>query len=121
MTTLLLGLLLVTSLALVAVESNAQCTTSITNSGTVTMTATPYYFITKTLGGTFNCQLTATNNVLNCQPGPTIGVSSSVSYVYATAATAATNPSCAWNCGCGAVTIDTNDGLPVELMDFSVE
>ncbi|MDA8018201.1 MAG: hypothetical protein MPN21_12210 [Thermoanaerobaculia bacterium] len=36
------------------------------------------------------------------------------------------NPSCAWSCACGTgapphVTIDSSDGLPVELMDFAVE
>ncbi len=32
------------------------------------------------------------------------------------------SPSCQWNCtgGCGTITIDTTDGLPVELMDFEV-
>lgn len=32
------------------------------------------------------------------------------------------NPSCSWNCGaCGTIITDSGDGLPVELMEFSVE
>ena len=30
-------------------------------------------------------------------------------------------PSCRWACPCGTVTIDSSDGLPVELMEFEVD
>lgn len=39
----------------------------------------------------------------------------------ATGAQITGSPTCSFNCGaCGTITIDTADGLPVELMEFSV-
>ena len=34
------------------------------------------------------------------------------------------SPACVWDCavaGCGTITTDSSDGLPVELMDFEIE
>ena len=31
------------------------------------------------------------------------------------------SPFCSWVCNCGTITVDGSDGLPVELMDFSIE
>ena len=69
------------------------------------------------------CSLVATNNANVCYP--LAASMAPASYLMAVAATGATSPSCSWNCFCvpasGAVTIDSSDGLPVELMAFSVE
>jgi hypothetical protein len=69
------------------------------------------------------CTLTMSMNVTMCVPS----VSDSTDLLYAHALNTATNPSCGWYCtragigSCGTITIDNSDGLPVELMEFSVE
>jgi len=62
-----------------------------------------------------------------CDPGTWMGSTTiqPVSTLFATASTMATNPSCEWVCSCGSesgatIRIDGSNGLPVELMEFSV-
>ncbi len=77
------------------------------------------YTILKFLGGFTNCTRTM-NMAMTCSPaGP---LSTSGLLARATTGTIATmSVSCGWTCGCGGVTTDGSDGLPVELMDFAVE
>jgi len=102
----------------------AQCVANITGAGT---TGTPaYIYVVKTLSMAQVCELTAFNNAFACFPGgqfpPVIGVTDNTSAVTASAFTTATMPYCRWNCGCGTVEINgPNDGLPVELMGFSID
>ncbi len=97
----------------IPVSSQAQCVVSSSNASSTP----PTIFVFKTLSTVVNCALTMSMNVLGCFP--TAGTSTSI--LSASASTAATNPSCAWACDCGGVTIDSSNGLPVELMEFSVE
>ena len=80
--------------------------------------------ITKFLGpdGPYLCAQTASMSAM-CSPG----VTQSVTFVHAFARTTAMSPSCMWHCiFCGTITSNTitsngSDGLPVELMEFSIE
>jgi len=72
-------------------------------------------FVFKYLTTTYTCGVSMSMNVINCGGGVATSILS------ATAFTTATNPSCGFDCGACSETIDTSDGLPVELMDFSVE
>ena len=100
-------------------EVGSQCTVI----NTVVMTFGTQMVITKTLAGSFAC-MTTTMTANNCFPGPAFAPGS---MLYASAMTMATmNPFCNWSCTCGVgpaphVTINSGDGLPVELMDFSIE
>jgi len=105
-----------------AIYIYGQCVTSITAMGTYGTPA--YVYINKTLSASQICQLTAFNNVFRCDPGgepPVLFVSNTVNDLTASAYTIATNPFCRWDCACGEVEIGPDDGLPVELMGFSVE
>ena len=98
----------------------AQCMVAGAMVGTYTsMGTTTKTYVLKYLNGTYNCSLTNMMNVDDCNASP----SANTMTLSAVAFNAATNPSCAWNCtgGCGTVTIGISDGLPVELMEFSVE
>lgn len=91
----------------------SQC--NVTNTG---MTTFPTLIIvSKTLATADQCTLTMMNASF-CFPSYT---PATTAQLVASALTATTNPSCGWVCGCGSVTIDGSDGLPVELMGFSVE
>ncbi len=79
----------------------------------------PYTVVYKYLNGGYLCNRVASNNVSLCAPGPAAIVRTTLT---ASANTTATNPSCQFSCtgGCGTITIDRNDGLPVELMEFEI-
>jgi hypothetical protein len=96
----------------------SQCV--VTNTGMTTIGS--LIIVTKTLSAPYQCTLTMMNADF-CFPGyaPVI-----TAQLVASAYTATVNPTCAWACACGTgapphVAIDGSDGLPVELMDFSVE
>ena len=116
--------LVIVGLLILPAGVEGQCTTSITN-GPGTWGTPAYIYVGKAILNANTCTLTGFNNVIGCAPGgfpPTAtGATNSGSYVSASALTAATNPFCAWNCDCGQVIIGPGDGLPVELMAFSVE
>lgn len=83
----------------------------------------PTMAVTKQLSGIATCNLVG-NNALACFPG--LGGPVPTSFLIASANPSATmNPFCSWTCSCGSgsfsLMIDGSDGLPVELMDFSVE
>ena len=114
---------LVFSLALISVlvlplSSQAQCMISGTGGGTGTSMGMPTNFVVKTLSSSYLCTLTMSMNVIGCNPAGT-AVSA---YLTATAFPSVGPASCGWTCACGQITIDgPSDGLPVELLDFSVE
>lgn len=91
----------------------AQCNVGYTGMNTYASTIVVY----KTLTMITNCATTMMN-ALACFPGSAPAAANILS---ASANTATANPSCAWSCGCGTVTISGADGLPVELMEFSVD
>ena len=82
-------------------------------------TATVYIF--KYLAASQSCDLAAPANSAFCNPASL----QSVSRVDASAfgAQIANSPSCSWTCpgACGMIATGPGDGLPVELMEFSVE
>lgn len=110
-------LLLLVGLFLLPAEAEAQCSTSIVSSGTYPTGGMVAKYIQKSIGGSYMCTLTMSMSVIDCAPS---GAGSGTT-LSATAFTTAANPSCGWNCGCGTVAITVADGLPVELMEFSVE
>ena len=60
----------------------------------------------------------------NCYSFPTPGTTATPPFTFtAVGAIKSTGPSpyCSWVCNCGIITVDGSDGLPVELMDFSIE
>ena len=62
-------------------------------------------------------------NAASCFPGPAVMV---ITQFFAVGMTTSVAPYCNWSCTCGTgpaphVIIDSSDGLPVELMEFSVE
>ena len=78
--------------------------------------------IVKTIGPGGWCRSTMMN-ASSCFPGPGYAP---WSMLQAVAMSATVNPSCAWQCTCGTgalphFIIDSSDGLPVELMDFTIE
>lgn len=116
------AVLIVAFLALVLGPAavHAQCMVTSTFQNTY-FTGSTTFFVSKQLGGTYPCRLTA-RNARSCNPGVTS--STNVSYLSATAVVATTNPFCNWVCDCGGgptlISINTSDGLPVELMEFDV-
>ncbi len=96
----------------------AQCSVSTTqvSAGATTI------IITKTLTAAGDCRSLMNNNVLGCFPA---AAPQNTSLLVASALVASTNPSCSFQCTCTSITsvftIDGTDGLPVELMDFSIE
>ena len=101
------------------VAVQAQCVTTggvmVSTPGANTMIA--YYNLT----APGMCMSVAANNAA-CFPAST---NQTTTFLSASAMTPVTNPSCSWTCNCGTGTqnfsIDSSDGLPVELMDFEVE
>lgn len=63
-----------------------------------------------------NCAVNMATSA-DCKPG--------VDYYYlralATTGQLNMNPRCVWTCDCGTVTVTSADGLPVELLEFSVD
>ena len=95
----------------------SQCMVMSTPTGT--LSAGMIITALKVLSTAANCSLTMTM-AASCNPvGPSVTASLFASAH--TSTTATMSVSCGWNCGCGAVTIDGTDGLPVELMDFGIE
>ena len=118
-----LFLLALISLFALPLPLGSQCMTAITAMGT---SGTPaYVYIGKSATNANTCTLTMFMNAFGCFPGnqfpPVTGVTGMGGMLTASAYTTATNPSCGWVCDCGAITIDTGDGLPVELMGFEIE
>ena len=80
--------------------------------------------ITKYLDASRICTWQMSNNADLCNPGMLVGATNTDRLIAsAFGANISMMPSCQWNCaGCGAITTDgSTDGLPVELMEFSVE
>ena len=77
------------------------------------------FSVLKILSAAENCSPTVVN-AMTCSP--TMATTTTGLFARATTMSVATTMvSCAWNCGCGTVTTTEADGLPVELMDFSIE
>lgn len=111
---LILALLLV-CLFVQPLRLESQCNISTTLPSSFGSTFT----VVKILTMATTCTRTLTN-AASCDPtGPAVTASLFASAMTSTVATTAV--ACGWNCGCGQVTIDQSDGLPVELMSFSVE
>ncbi|MEM7353253.1 MAG: hypothetical protein AAF657_20830 [Acidobacteriota bacterium] len=111
---LVLSLLLV-SLLVQPLRLESQCNISTTSVSMFGSTFT----VVKVLTSSTTCTRTLTN-AASCDPtGPTSTANLFASAMTSTVAT--TMVACGWNCGCGQVTIDETDGLPVELMSFSIE
>ncbi|MEM7582828.1 MAG: hypothetical protein AAF560_05565 [Acidobacteriota bacterium] len=94
---------------------HSQCGVMSTANNTFGATMVVY----KYLSSSGVCSLQMSMNVLGCAPT----AAPDTTTLLVASATAA-NPSCSWNCNCGGdgtIVIDSNDGLPVELMDFSIE
>ena len=106
----------VVSLVVLPVGLEAQCGVA----NTVVTTSTGYVTVVKTLSAIYLCQLMMPTNAVNCFPNNT-ATPVPASYLSAAAATAMVSPFCNWMCNCGPVSINSSDGLPVELMAFSVE
>lgn len=118
-----LGLILVlTGLLAVSGRVESQCMVATTGMNTFPNPTTPTLIIvTKTLSAPYACRTTMMNASF-CFPS---AVTATTSQLVASALAVTANPSCAWSCmGCAGsaphVTIDVSDGLPVELLDFSV-
>jgi len=99
--------------------TEAQCAVT----STTQTSFAPTLIVTKQLSGIAFCNLVG-QNALACFPGT--GVPMSTAILAASANPSATvNPFCSWTCSCGtgafAVVTDGSDGLPIELMDFTVE
>jgi hypothetical protein len=115
----LLPIIVLTLLLTLPPEVGSQCTVI----GQMSSTFGTSMFITKTLNGFFSCMTTAMN-ASSCGLGPS---PMTANKLYAAAMSATMNPFCNWTCNCGpgsttvAFVIDGSDGLPVELMDFSIE
>ena len=121
----MLTLILVGALA-APVGLESQCNT--TGSPYVNTSIAPYVTVRKYLTAPANCVRAPVVNASFCQPnitapppGPLVVTLSANAHTGNTA-----SPYCAWTCTCGTalnpgVRIDGSDGLPVELMDFSVE
>lgn len=112
----LTGLTLLAAMSVPGVVK-AQCMVMSTN---VLMPGTMTVLIEKYLSNSYSCMSVATMmNALDCNPG---AAGSFTSLLSAEAVTATMDPACSWVCtGCGNVTIDGSDGLPVELLEYSVE
>lgn len=91
----------------------------------VTCTGPPFGGTLTTNGAICTQFLTSPGTLNNCSAGVTkchalVGIISIT--MIGGVPTMAGPHSCAWNCGpCGSFTINEADGLPVELMEFSVE
>ena len=86
------------------------------------MSATPasYYNIVKVmLNGSHACR-NVMGSASQCAPGPTMV---RMTLTASANPTAYPSASCQWDCGvgCESVTVDGSDGLPVELLDLSVD
>jgi hypothetical protein len=84
----------------------------------------PPILVSKILDASGSCALVPPANAASCFPG---ALPATVATLIAVASPTTMNPYCNWVCNCGPgytsvpFRIDGSDGLPVELMDFSVE
>ena len=115
----LFPVLVVTCLLTQPAELEGQCVVMTTYAP---VSIPPTISVTKVLSAAGMCTRTMQMNNLGCfptVPGMT------TAFLIAGASTGATNPSCGWLCTCGGVPTNIStgpgDGLPVELMDFSIE
>ena len=97
--------------------ATSQCMVMTTN---VTFPGPSTTLVEKYLSMSYSCASIPTQmNALVCNPG---NPGYSTTLLTAERMVGTTMAQCVWTCvGCGTVTIDGTDGLPVELMDFSVE
>jgi hypothetical protein len=110
------SLLLLLCLLLQPAGIGAQCMIVGTDMGSGTQGGMNYRYGVKYLSMDFQCTVTMQMNMIGCSPDPT----NSTDFLSGAAFTTAVDPTCAWDCACGTVTI-TNVDLPVELMDFAIE
>ena len=100
-------------------STEAQCAVT----STTQTSFPPTLIVTKQLSNIAFCSLVG-QNALACFPGTGVPMST---FILAASAnpTATMSPFCSWTCSCGtgAFTVVTNgsDGLPIELLDFTVE
>ncbi len=95
----------------------SQCPVTST---TTDMPGTMITIVSKYLSLPYLCtSIPAQMNAVDCNPGVAGFVTTLLT---AERVTATMMAKCAWTCaGCGMVTIDGSDGLPVELMNFGFE
>jgi len=110
--------ILAAAFVLAPAAGEAQCvTTSFTQSCFTTMSGS-ICFVIKDITGNNNCMSFMSMSVSNCFISPGAGRT----YFQATAMLPThVSPTCGAVCDCGTHVIDGSDGLPVELMGFSVE
>jgi len=115
----LCALLLVVMLQFAPSSAEAQC--GIHSEMFTTMGTSMFVF--KKLTQTGKCAFTMSNNAIICDPLLVQG-SLYTRTLSALASGMAISPSCAWTCSCagvgGIITINGSDGLPVELLEFSI-
>ena len=108
--------------------ARAQCAATIVTFGP----QTDYIYIVKSVPDATYCRLSAFDGRVDCFPGgnypPFIGATRAGGTLSATHRQPYGNPPyCRWTCRCPAgpttitVTTDGSDGLPIELMGFTVE
>ena len=100
--------------ALVPSQAMAQCSVTFTATGSYTMGGMDVNYVIKYLSTTYTCTVSMSTNVIACNGGVNTTAVSGTAYPSIPSA------ACGFNCDCGTVTIDGSDGLPVELLDFSV-
>ena len=108
-------------LVMKSTEIKAQCMVTNTTASMATTMGSPYTEVMKTLNAAYLCSSIGNMNVSLCAPvGAMIRT-----MLTASASVGAISPSCMFTCtggtACAPITIDGSDGLPVELMEFSIE
>lgn len=114
--TLLLSIVLGLGLIVTPAGVDAQCAVTAT-----TVTGTPSARTVVVMGINRVCNAGIGMNGATCFPN---AVANAMTWSAMANAMTAVSPSCTWNCVLTTVcilTIDASDGLPVELMEFSVE
>ena len=116
----LTSVLIALVLAYQPIDVEAQCAVASTNQTTVSSSR----HVTKHLSaGPYLCAKIMSMSAM-CFPHHGL----TVTFLHANARTTAATPTCVWRCvGCGTfyasniITADGSDGLPVELLEFSIE
>jgi len=123
--------LIITALAMLfalPAEVGSQCYVGQTGKSPISPTNIVFKDFVPPGAPTGICRLTAplaAQNAAFCFPSIVAPIP--VTFLYAVALPATTSPYCNWTCYCPPMspqqffTIDSSDGLPVELMDFTVE
>lgn len=112
----------------ISVFAHAQDTTLITNTTNTCINSTFKSWspnMTSPVGGILIDKFLTVNPMTNCTIASSnnadCGLEASYVSAFAEFSQHTQSPSCAFNCGCGTITInDVDDGLPVELMEFGV-